>query len=138
MTDIRAELSPKNKYWIEKHRYYELKHFCLQYLTWKRAYNAIDGTIPHPFEQMIFSKTNEIQDPVTRCVEAREIFLERIILVENCAKATDPELWDYILKAVTRELAYENLRTVYDLPCGREMWYQLYRKFFFILHNSRK
>lgn len=25
------ELSEKNPYWIERHRYYELKHFCLQY-----------------------------------------------------------------------------------------------------------
>lgn len=30
---IRAEVSENNPYWIEKHRYYELKHFCLQYPT---------------------------------------------------------------------------------------------------------
>lgn len=30
-TTIRPELSEKNPYWIERHRYYELKHFCLQY-----------------------------------------------------------------------------------------------------------
>ena len=29
-TMIRPELSEKNPYWIERHRYYELKHFCLQ------------------------------------------------------------------------------------------------------------
>lgn len=29
--DMRPELSQKNPYWIGKHRYYELKHFCLQY-----------------------------------------------------------------------------------------------------------
>lgn len=31
MTSVRCELSGTNKYWISKHRYYELKHFCLQY-----------------------------------------------------------------------------------------------------------
>lgn len=30
-TNIRPELSNKSPYWIERHRYYELKHFCLQY-----------------------------------------------------------------------------------------------------------
>lgn len=30
-TKIRPVLSEKNKYYIDKHRYYELKHFCLQY-----------------------------------------------------------------------------------------------------------
>lgn len=28
-TEIRPELSEKNPYWIGKHRYYELKHFCI-------------------------------------------------------------------------------------------------------------
>ena len=42
-TTLRAELSEKNPYWIEKHRYYELKHFCLQYPIWNKAYSALDG-----------------------------------------------------------------------------------------------
>lgn len=29
-TTIRPELSEKNQYWLDKHRYYELKHFCLK------------------------------------------------------------------------------------------------------------
>ncbi len=37
-TVLRSELSPKNKYYIDKHRYYELKHFCLQYPEWKQTY----------------------------------------------------------------------------------------------------
>lgn len=38
-TTIRPELSEKNPYWIEKHRYYELKHFCLQYPIWQKQYS---------------------------------------------------------------------------------------------------
>lgn len=30
----RKTLSKKNPYHISKHRYYELKHFCLQYHEW--------------------------------------------------------------------------------------------------------
>lgn len=44
---IRAEVSENNPYWIEKHRYYELKHFCLQYPTWKRNYVSLDGLSSH-------------------------------------------------------------------------------------------
>ena len=39
-TTIHPEVSEKNKYWIDKHRYYELKHFCLQYPLWKKEYQA--------------------------------------------------------------------------------------------------
>ena len=35
-TVIRPEISEKNKYWISKHRFYELRHFCLQYREWER------------------------------------------------------------------------------------------------------
>lgn len=41
-TTIRPEISKKNRYWIDKHRYYELKHFCLQYPTWKKAHSSLD------------------------------------------------------------------------------------------------
>ena len=43
-TTIRPELSEKNPYWIEKHRYYELKHFCLQYPIWQKQYSLISNT----------------------------------------------------------------------------------------------
>ena len=39
-TTIRAEISKKGKWYISKHRFYELKHFCLQYDEWK---DAVDG-----------------------------------------------------------------------------------------------
>ncbi|MDR3050714.1 MAG: hypothetical protein LBU67_03220, partial [Oscillospiraceae bacterium] len=42
-TTVRPEISEKSKYWIERHRYYELKHFCLQYPVWQKAYSALDG-----------------------------------------------------------------------------------------------
>lgn len=32
-----VELSERNPYYISKHRYYELKHFCLQYPEWEEA-----------------------------------------------------------------------------------------------------
>lgn len=42
-TTIRPEISKKNRYWIDKHRYYELKYFCLQYPTWKKAHSSLDS-----------------------------------------------------------------------------------------------
>lgn len=58
-TTIRPELSEKNPYWIERHRYYELKHFCLQYPIWKKAYAALDGLSRRPADMEIFSRNYE-------------------------------------------------------------------------------
>ena len=44
----RAQLSTKNPCSIPKHRYYELKHFCLQYPDWKKALVLLDGWNTEP------------------------------------------------------------------------------------------
>lgn len=33
----------KSKYALSKHRFYELKHFCLQFPEWEALYSVIDG-----------------------------------------------------------------------------------------------
>lgn len=136
MTDIRPELSPRNRYWLEKHRYYELKHFCLQYPYWKKTVKEIDGLHSEKFPVGIFGGNSS--NPTLKAVELREEYSNKMILLQDAIMAASPEFSDYIFKAVTLELSYENLRLIHGLPCGREYWYELYRKFFYILDRSRK
>ena len=56
-TTVRAKLSEKNKYWISKHRYYELKHFCLQFPIWKQAYASLDEVCISPNNLKIITST---------------------------------------------------------------------------------
>lgn len=136
-TTIRPELSKKNEYWIEKHRYYELKHFCLQYPIWKKAYVALDGLSKRPADLAIFSKTRNLGNPTAKCAEARLFYSDRMDLVERACADTDTELSTYILKAVTEGLSYDYLRTTLDIPCCKDVYYQMYRRFFWILNKLR-
>lgn len=45
-----VELSERNPYYISKHRYYELKHFCLQYPEWEEAMAILNGWKSRPEE----------------------------------------------------------------------------------------
>lgn len=136
-TTIRPELSENNKYWIEKHRYYELKHFCLQYPIWKKAYLALDGFSKRPLDLAILSKTNVHSDPTAKCAEARSFYFERMGVVEQTAIATDSELSSYILKAVTEGVSYDHLKARLEIPCSRDTYYELYRRFFWLLNKTR-
>ena len=136
MSDIRPELSKKNQYWIDRHRYYELKHFCLQYPLWKFYSKNIDGLEGKKFP--VGKSGSDFSDPVGWAVERREEYANKMILLQDAVMKTSPEFSDYIFKAVTQELNYDNLRLVHGLPCCRECWYELYRKFFYILDGSRK
>lgn len=137
-TVIRAEISKNNKYWIDKHRHYELKHFCLQYPSWKKAYaECSDSNIRLSSIQAIPSG-NDICDSTAALATKKVYYLERINLIEKAAKDADEFLHTYILKAVTEELSYTYLRTKLQIPCGRDTYYDRYRKFFWLLSNSRK
>ncbi len=135
-TNTRPELSEKNKYWIEKHRYYELKHFCLQYPIWRKARNALTSLSQRSIET-VFTKTNVISDPTEKCAEARIYYTDRMKMVETAAYEASPEFSDYILKAVTEGLSYDSLRVRAGIPCCKEIYYELYRRFFWILSKIR-
>lgn len=131
-TVIRSEISKKNKYWISKHRHLELKHFCLQYPEWKEHsrevswWRASDGR-----------GDPQWSDPVAGAAYNRERLVANIRMVEKCAQDASDELWKYILKAVTEDLSYVNLRMVYEIPCSKDMYYDRYRKFFWLLAKTR-
>lgn len=137
-TVIRPELSEKNKYWISRHRYYELKHFCLQYPEWKKALLAIeDLSISSPRLDDIPSSTYTHGDPTSRQAIAKAYYSDKIEMLERIVQETDKELAGYILLAVTEELSYNHLKTKMDIPCGKDMYYDRYRRFFWLLNKER-
>ena len=134
MTDIKPELSTKSKYYVEKHRSYELRHFCMQYPIWKKAYTALNelsnsNEIADAFEQY--------DDPTAQCGIAKEHYARRMEMVEQCCREADNEIWRYLLSGVTEGLTYDHLKTKYEIPCSRDTYYDRYRKFFYLLNKVR-
>ena len=136
-TVIRPEISEKNKYYIDKHRYYELKHFCLQYNEWKRAYSNCCESIMYASNIDSMPSSNTTSDLTAKYALKKAYYGERIQLIERAAKESDDFLYPYILKAVTEGLSYTYLRSRLDIPCGRDMYYDRYRRFFWLLSELR-
>ena len=130
-TTIRPELSKDNKYYISKHRYYELKHFCLQYDEWKRmlAFNTYYRS--PKFD--VCKKSPEFIDPTCDKALYRTRLSMKIRAVETAAKEADKDLAPFILLAVTKGYSYEHMSAKEGIPCGKDMYYDRYRKFFYEL-----
>lgn len=135
-TTIRPELSGKNKYWIERHRYHELKHFCMQYPIWKKSHAALDGWGSKHGVIERFQKSG-VSNPTEKCIEARLFYSERMELIERVAMETNPELSSYIIKGVTSGISYDHLKARLEIPCCRDVYYELYRRFFWLLNKAR-
>lgn len=135
---MKPELSMKNPYWLEKHRFYELKHFCLQYPLWKKSYATIDHFGRSPENLALMAKTKPYADPTARCAMAKLYYSERMELVENAAEESDMDLAHYILEGIAYGYSYDTLQAQFNIPCSRDTYYDRYRKTFWILNRTRK
>ena len=136
-TVIRPKISEKNKYYIDKHRYYELKHFCLQYSKWKKAYAACNDSLIFAANFDKMPSSNVHSDVTAKYAMKKVLYSDRIKLIDDAAKEADDFLYPYILRAVTEGLSYTYLKASLDIPCGRDMYYDRYRKFFWLLSEAR-
>lgn len=134
-TDIRPELSKKNPYWLPKHRYYELKHFAMQYPDWTAARNGLIFT--HAPSYGVRVKTN-LGDPTMTCAELREYYTERIDMIDRASMGCGcPK---YVLYGILNDSSYEKILAKYPsfIVYTKEKYYDCYRKFFWLLNQERR
>lgn len=138
-TNIRPQISKKkNEYWISKHRYYELKHFCLQYPEWTKELQSINGFVSNAISTVKTLSSGLVDDPTSKCAIIRVYYKNLIEMVNSSAKETDIILGNYIFKAVTQGMSYDYLKTNFNIPCCKETYYAMYRRFFWILSMKRQ
>lgn len=135
MAYLKSELSEKSKYWISRHRYYELKHFCLQYPEWQRLYADLEFKMEGNIGDGVASST--ISDPTAKLGQMRADLKRAMELVERCALEADPILGKYVLKGVTRGITFVRLQTMEEIPCGKDLYYDCYRRFFWLLSQRK-
>lgn len=138
-TTIRPETSKKNEFYISKHRYYELKHFCLQYPEWKEKIRELEASIHGSSPRLDDAGYDSLEFSDSTGNQASNIARLKMYcsLVEDAARNCDSELGKYIFNAVTKDISFCTLKTKYGIPCEKEMYYKRYRKFFWLLSWRR-
>ena len=146
-TNIRAEISEKNQFYISKHRYYELKHFCMQYPMWVKARAGLTGLSASKIGLAAVKAKYSDSDPTEKCVEARERFSKFIKMVDDSiseaihifddSEAAVECFKEPLLHGVTEGVPYDVLKARYSIPCSAKSYYELYRIFFNVLSKKR-
>lgn len=137
-TKISPEITEESPWWIPRERYYELKHFCMQYPEWVVMLKMLDGRqYQSKLTSMPKKNANEFFDPVGEEAVIRASLSRRIEMVERAANEAGADLSGYILKGITEGITYSILRMKVSIPCNRNEYYERYRKFFWILDRLR-
>lgn len=104
-------------YELDRHRYLELKHFCLQYHHYKELYLRLEGA----------------QYPVDNIAAIQLDCKYAMQLIERTAADCSELLGRYIFRSVTEDVSY----SVVDPPCDHDI-FELYRRKFFWMLSDRK
>lgn len=136
---LSKELSKTNRWWLPKYRYMELRYFALQYPGWKRQYAELSGNVGlasrNPSD--LYLNGSKIADRTAEIAIRKKILFDYMHMVERAAIEADPVLGPYVLAAVTEGLTFVELKSMYDIPCERDMFYDRRRKFFWVLNGVR-
>ena len=134
MTKIRPTISQKKEYYITKHEFYVAYHFALQYSEWKAERNSLIN-LGNTAESEIHA--NSISNPTERKGIKVSELTAKIQMVEDSAAEADPVLAKWILDGAIHEgWSYNYLRLKLNMPCGKNLYYQTRRKFYYILSQK--
>ena len=132
MPDVRP--INEKKYEISKHRFLELYHFCMQYQEWRNELKLVKDTVKGTVNTDGIRRSGGGGSATEQLVIRRLKLLEKCELIEQTAIEADPELHQYIIEGVTAEYAsYKYLREAKGIPCGKNVYYNRRRKFYWLL-----
>lgn len=101
-------------YGISKHRYQELKAFCLQYDEKKEK---IQYGMKGMRQDGMPGGGPSTESPVEQQALDNVAYIKDIRMIEEAAVRANPGIWKYILRSVTQGLPYENVE--YDSELGK-------------------
>lgn len=132
---MRSNLSKKNPYWIPRERYLELKHMVRRYWDYVnelRSLYAIKGS------SMI--DLNKEKRYSSGDVPYLAIYYEELInYIDKAAFiAGGDSIGSLIIWVIENSSSYDKLAAQIRIPCGRRQFYQMYRKFFWVLDQELK
>ena len=138
---MRNYVPRSNETWhLDPDRYHELKAFCRQYPKWlAEAKSALELSSP---KMDGMPRGTDVSDPTERAVEQRERIIEKIDLVERCAKSIGDGMWyNALIHNVCLGWSYERIRDFHPefLTTNKRIAFFVARsKFFMLLDVERK
>lgn len=121
---------------ISANRYRELLHYCRQYPEWKAEANSLLGIRAIKMDGQPHGSTTS--DPVVQAAERRERLMEKIELVDKCAREIGGGEWyAAIIQNVCIGRPYEQMDRALMPTSDRNAFFKKRREFFDVLDKRK-
>ena len=121
---------------ISQDRYRELLHFCRQYPEWKTEANSLVGIRAIKADGQPHGSGKS--DPVAMAAEKREKLIEKITIVDECARAIDNGAWyASIIHNVCMGRSYEQMDRALLPTSDKNAYFKKRREFFDLLDKKK-
>lgn len=82
--------------------------------------------------------TKNLSDPTAEIAMDISYYTTRMDMVHRACHEADPQIEKWLFEALTRDVSYPYLKSVMNIPCGRDYFYERYRKAFWVLDKIRE
>lgn len=130
--DLRLE-----KYGISKKRYKELCGFCEQYPEWKLKISNCLSVSGISYSNTPRSKTNAINHPTEDAAIKMERYMSNCKLIEEVAQKVAPNDWKHLIAGICGGKSVTWLIAVDGMNMSKSVFYDLRKKFFFLLDKEK-
>lgn len=123
-------LSQKNKYYVPKETFLMVIHYCKQYPTWEAELSAMSDTskaITYDHDRV---QTSNDSDPTADLAMRRAEISRKKDMIDKTAKEVAGSLWKWLILGACHDNPYYHLQHC-GIPCGKDMYYNLRRKFYY-------
>lgn len=124
--------SEKSKYYIQKEEYLTVVHFCRQYPEWVKELSVepdSGGAIRYDRERV---QTSGNYDANAELAMRRYELARKKQLVDDAAREAAGGMAEWLVLGVSYGFAFWELE-VRGIPCEKNAYYKMRRKFYFIL-----
>lgn len=118
------------KYGISKHRYRELKAFCMQYQEWKEFLKNNNDTVKS-LEITDMPLCHGNSDQTCSLATKRAELSKNIEMIEKCAEKSSIEFKNNLIQNVCNGTSVERMIDIDRIPISKNVFYN-YRRIFFI------
>jgi len=123
-------------YEIPRKQYAILKRFCTKYHEYKFDYENLNFYGKEAGVRKYRSDDRSISDPTFSKAYRLADLKTKIDIIERSARQASPEYAYYIIQAACEDRSFEHLKYELKMDCSRKIFFELVRKFFWILNKS--